>query len=95
MQSPVATPGNNRFTGQFRAMHKEQQRNGGGQPFKEGNKTAAGREEEASRTVHTSVNVKGSRTRKSFINTPEIRCQQFAFFVLRNKIDLLHPYMNY
>ncbi|ECY2017476.1 hypothetical protein SC65_002693 [Salmonella enterica subsp. enterica serovar 4,[5],12:i:-] len=29
-----------------------------------------------------------------FITFPESRCSYFAFFALRNKIDLLHLYMN-
>jgi hypothetical protein len=45
MQPPVATAGDNRFAGEFGAVHKEQQRDGGGgQPFKERDEAAAGRE---------------------------------------------------
>ena len=39
------------------------------------------------------VKVKGSRIRKSFIKTPDDRWFYCASSSLRNKIDLLHPFM--
>jgi hypothetical protein len=95
MQPPVATAGDNRFAGELRAVHKEQQRDGGRrQPFKERDEPAASGKNEASKTVTTRVSVNGSTIRNSFIMTPENRCRYCAFFHLRNKIDLLHPFMN-
>ena len=42
----MAAAGDNRLPGEFSAMHKEQQRDGGGgQMFKEGDESATGREE--------------------------------------------------
>jgi hypothetical protein len=65
MQTPVATAGDNRFAGEFGAVHKEQQRDGGGgQPFKEGTKPPRAGKNEASKTVTTRVSVNGSRIRK-------------------------------
>jgi hypothetical protein len=63
-------------------------------PSKNGTNPPRAGKKEASKTVQTSVRVKGSRIRNSFIDTPEIRCCYFAFSVLRNKIDLLNPFMN-
>jgi hypothetical protein len=62
--------------------------------FKEGNKPPRAGKKEASRTTVTRVSVNGSRMRKSFINAPENRYRYCAFSILRNKIDLLHPFMN-
>ena len=63
-------------------------------PSKNGTKSPLAGKKEASKTTVISVSVNGSRIRKSFIKTPESRCRYFAFFHLRNKIDLLHLYMN-
>lgn len=94
MQSPVTTASNNRLTRQLRAVHKEQQSNRcSGQIFKEGDEIASGRKKDASNTTVIRVKVKGSRIRKSFIKTPDDRWFYCASSSLRNKIDLLHPFM--
>ena len=63
-------------------------------PSKNGTKPPRAGKKEASKTVTTRVSVNGSRIRNSFIMTPENRCRYCALFPLRNKIDLLHLFMN-